>query len=396
MKKDILFIMNSLNCGGAEKALVSLLQVIDYNRYNVDLYLFKKEGMFIKDVPKEVTILQQPKNYSFFDMSIKKAIVQNLKKGNFKLIFYRMLAGFVYKIEKKPVVREQKAWKYLKKVIPSLSKKYVAAIGYLEKTPNYFCIDKVNAKIKIGFVHTDLEKLGIDFIKEQKYLTKLDHIITVSKELRDRLSLRLPFLSSKITFIENIVSKNKLIKLSNEPMSISLDKNYFNILYVGRLAKEKGLFFGLDAIEILIKKEYKIKWLIIGEGNKKEELEKASQDKGIRENIIFLGFKENPYPYMKECDLFLLPSFYEGKSISLEEVKLLHKPIVVTNFSSAQDQIVDNKTGLISEFTPKSIADNIERLFVSNDLRESFIKNLSLNMDGTESEINKLYNILEN
>jgi len=99
-KKELLFVMNNLHCGGAEKALTSLLSSFDYTKYNVDLLLFKKEGLFLNQVPKEVTILPEPQGYHYFDMSLKKAIIQNLRKGRFALIFNRICAGLVLKTQK--------------------------------------------------------------------------------------------------------------------------------------------------------------------------------------------------------------------------------------------------------------------------------------------------------
>jgi hypothetical protein len=125
--------MNDLSCGGAEKALVSLLQTLDFSKFNVDLYLFKKRGLFLKQIPKQVNILEEPTHYPFFDMSIVEAVKENLKSGNFKVAFYRVIAGYIFKTNKNQAIAEQKSWKYLKKIIKPLDKEYDAAIGYLEK-----------------------------------------------------------------------------------------------------------------------------------------------------------------------------------------------------------------------------------------------------------------------
>jgi len=192
MKKDVLFIMNNLTCGGAEKALISLLQTMDYSRYNVDLYLFKKEGLFMSQLPKEVNLLPEPEFYTYFDMSIKTAVLTNLKSGNLKVVWNRIMAGYLFKTEKNPAVKEQKLWKYLGPCIEPLDKKYDAAIGFLEKTPNYFCADKVQAKVKIGFVNNDYEKLGLDPSIDVPYFAAQHHS-SASKSLQ-----RLPQDSSRL------------------------------------------------------------------------------------------------------------------------------------------------------------------------------------------------------
>jgi hypothetical protein len=133
MKKKLLFVMNNLNCGGAEKSLISLLQTIDYSAYEVDLFLFKHEGMFLKMLPREVHVLDAPDFYPYFDMSIKTAVVDCVKHSRFRLAAARIGAGFVFRTEKNSAKCEQKAWRYLSKALASLSKEYDAAIGYLEK-----------------------------------------------------------------------------------------------------------------------------------------------------------------------------------------------------------------------------------------------------------------------
>ena len=128
MKKTLLFIMNDLSCGGAEKALVSLLNTLDYNLFDVDLFLFKKEGLFLNQVPKEVNILPIPINYPYFDMSMGKAISKNLKTVNFKVIIYRLLVGYIYKTNNIKAIAEQKSWKYLSKVIEPIKLEIIKRI----------------------------------------------------------------------------------------------------------------------------------------------------------------------------------------------------------------------------------------------------------------------------
>jgi len=145
-KKDILFIMNNLQCGGAEKALLSMLQIFDYTKFNVDLLLFKKEGAFLNKLPKEVTLLDSPIAYSYFDMPLKTALINCVKTKKWNVLINRILAVYVLKTEKNPAVREQKMWNYLESAFETLPKKYDVSIGFLEKTPNYFCVSKTVAK----------------------------------------------------------------------------------------------------------------------------------------------------------------------------------------------------------------------------------------------------------
>lgn len=395
MKKNILFIMNNMNCGGAEKALLSLLETMDYSRYNVDLFLFKHEGVFINKLPSEVKLLPQPASFEFFDMPVKKAILRGLKEKRYKTIYWRILSTYFYKTEKNGARCEQKVWKFLSKTIQSIEKRYDVAIGYMEKNPIYFCVDKVNAKKKLGWIHTDYNKLELNEEHDKRYFDYLDHIVTVSNELVGLLNKIFPDHKSKIICIQNIVSSKMIKQLSYENIDDNIKETCISLISVGRLAKEKGLNIALEAINILVKKGYDIKWYLIGDGDTKVELEREILKKNLSDRIVFLGLKENPYPYIKNSDIYIQTSLFEGKSISIEEAKILAKPIVITNFETAKNHIIDNVNGLISNMHPIDVANKIELIINNNSLRSSFINKLNEEELGTEDEIDMLYYLIE-
>lgn len=393
-KKELLFIMNNLNCGGAEKALVSLLQTLDYTKYNVDLYLFKKEGIFLNQVPQEVTILEHPENYKFFDMSFLKTITTNLMSGNLINIWYRILADFVFISKNEKAVKEQKVWKYLKEVLLPLDKKYDVAIGFLEKTPNYFCVDKVNAKMKIGYIMNDYEQLKMNKSIDVPYFSKLDYIISDSEESKTVLIKIFPEFKHKFQVIKNIVAPVLINKLAKEPLFDYPDG--FKIISVGRLVPQKGYDLAIEACGILAKKGIKFKWYILGDGEDKELLLALIKKTKLDDYFIFLGIRENHYPYLKNADIFVHTARFEGFGLVINEAKILHIPILLTNFNVAKSHIQSDYNGLICELNPKSIADNLEKLIVDKDLREHFSVNLSKDNFGTENEIHAFYKIIEN
>lgn len=385
--------MNNLHVGGAEKALISLLQTIDYELYEVDLYLFKKEGLFLNQVPKEVTILEQPKLYPYFDMSIKAAIIENLKHFRFNVIWNRIQVGIIFKTEKRPAVREQKSWKYIKNCIKPLEKEYDAAIGYLQNTPNFFCVDKVTAKKKIGFIHTDYLQAKMDRLIDRPYFSKLDTIVTVSEECKEVLVERFPWVKKKFIVMRNIVSSTLIKKLSNEPIEV-LDGET-TVLTIGRLVQVKGYDLIMQAVRNLkLKGISNFKWYILGEGPMRRELDMMIFKYQLQENFVFLGIKENPYPYLKQVDFVVQASRYEGKSIAIDEAKILCKPIVVTNFPTAKDQITHNENGIICDIHPQSIADSVEMMINNPELRNQLISTLSKGNHGSEDEINLFYKII--
>ncbi|WP_242271460.1 glycosyltransferase [Bacillus cereus group sp. BfR-BA-01310] len=393
MKKDVLFVINNLNCGGAEKSLISLLNTMDYSRYNVDLFLFKHEGLFLNKIPKQVNVLEEPPEYQLFDMPIKAAIVKCLRQGRLDIALLRVCAGYIFKSEKNKARCEQRVWRYLSKSLQNISKKYDVAIGYLEKNPVYFCIDKVNANKKIGFIHTDYDKLGMDPNIDMGYFRSLDHIVTVSEECANVLKQRFSIYNDKIGVIHNIVSPSTINKMSQE--KVDLERKGVKLVSVGRLSHEKGFDLAIEACKNLVGDGYEIKWYIIGEGEGRGKLEKMIEENHLQDHFLLLGLKENPYPYIREADIYVQPSRFEGKSIAIDEAKILHKPIVVTNFSTAKDQIKNEENGLIIDMDAHSLSEGIKKLIHNEELRNELIKNLSDEELGTESEIKKLYTLFK-
>lgn len=392
-KKDLLFIMNNLDCGGAEKALLSLLETIDYSRYNVDLFLFEHKGIFLSQVPQKVSLLTPPEVYPYFNMSIKKALLLCLKRRQWSIFFSRIGFGYLQKTEKESAVKEQKSWKYLKRVLPSLPKQYDVAVGYLEKTPNYFCVDKVHSKLKLGFIHNDYNQLKMDVSFDYPYFSKLDKIITVSEECKSVLNRNFPTLSDKFHVMYNIISTTAISNLSKVPLDFN--KKGITLMSVGRLHFQKGYDLALEACKILVDKGIPFYWYVLGDGEEREKLQKQIVAYNLQEHFILLGLQDNPYSYLAHADIFVHTARFEGFGIVISEAKIMKLPMVITNFNIAQSHIEHGKNGLIAQMNPESIAANLERLLLDSSLRAAFSKSLSENNYGTESEINKFYELIE-
>lgn len=393
-KREILFIMNNLHCGGAEKSLVSLLQIIDYSKYNVDLLLFKKEGIFLDKLPNEVNVLAAPIAYSYFDMSIKKALLECLKKGRWDIIINRILAVFVLKTEKNPAVKEQKMWKFLSPCLDKLDKKYDVAIGYLEKTPNYFCVDKIKATKKIAWIHTNYSNMGMQPKYDLMYFKKCNFIVTISSECAQDLQSRFPVFNEKIKVIHNIVSPSVIHSLAKNEIAenISFDNS---IISVGRLSSEKGGDLAIEACKILNQKNILFKWIFIGDGIQKKQLEAKVIAYQLQDKVVFLGLKDNPYSYINKATIYAQTSRFEGKSIALDEAKILQKPIVITNFSTAKDQISHLENGFIADMNPEAIANGIMELLKNKEMQKHFQTNLAKEKLGTEEEIEHFYQLID-
>ncbi len=392
-KKKLLFVINNLKCGGAEKALISLLQTMDYSKFDVDLLLFKQEGLFLNQVPSNVNLLPVPENYQFFDMSLKNALLLNFKRGNFKIAFYRLMFGLIYRVEKTASVKEQRGWRYLKKVLEQIPKEYDVAIGFLEKNPNYFCIDKVIAKKKIAFVMNDYNQLKMDKSIDNCYFSKFDHIAQDSVESNTVMKTVFPQFAHKMVVIKSIISTSSIQQLAQQTIPIITPE--IKIISIGRLTYQKGYDIAIDAINLLVERGLNFKWIILGDGDKKQELEKKVIDYSLQDRVLFLGVKENHYPYLQQATIFLHTARFEGFGIVISEAKILKKPMVLTNFNVARTHIKDGTTGLIAEMNPEDVADKLEVLMTNTSLQKEFSYNLGLQNFGTENEIEMFYALIE-
>ncbi|NGM85593.1 glycosyltransferase [Paenibacillus sp. 7124] len=398
MKKRLLFVMNNLHCGGAEKSLISLLQTLDYTRYEVDLFLFRHEGLFMSQIPGFVNLLKAPPDNLYFNMSIKTAFADCLRKGKLKVALARLFAQFIFVTEKNAARSEQRAWKYVSASIPRINGKYDAAIGFLEKNPIYCVIDKVDAKVKIGWIHTNYASLRMDAAIDRPFFDRLDYIVTVSDECASALHKAFKAQTGKIKVIHNIVSPSIIRRMSEleMPKPTASGKGCMNITTVARLSPVKGIDLAIEACRILVEQGYPVRWNVLGYGTDSEirDCNRLIREYGLEEYFKLLGTVDNPYPYLKSADIYVQPSRFEGKSIAVDEAKIMGKPIIVTNFSTAKEQIEHRLNGWIAGMNPEELAEGIRKVIEDEPLRARWAERLAREKLGTEAEVNKLYELI--
>ncbi|MEK3991730.1 glycosyltransferase [Robertmurraya sp. FSL R5-0851] len=394
-RKKLLFVMPSLAPGGGEKSLINLLHEINYEEYSVDLLLLSRKGIFLKQIPVEVNIFELQGNYTIFTKGLIKSVITFVRQGKLELAFNRLVFSLINRLYSNKSIAEQMSWKYISNSIEKLEGTYDAAIGYLEKTSIYYVIDKVNASKKIGWIHTNYSNSGLNPKLDVHYFKQLDYTATVSEECANSLEKNFPELRAKIKVIYNIVSPSNINFLANKDLKAEIrEENTTSLLTVARISYEKGIDIAIEACRLLVNNGYKIKWFIIGDGEERDNILSLIREKGIEENFILLGVKDNPYKYMKNVDIYVQPSRYEGKSIAIDEAKILCKPIVVTNFETVKDQIIHGTNGSIAGTTPESISQAIEELINNNNYKYSLQRNLEREKVGTVEEIEKLYQLI--
>lgn len=395
MKKKILFVIPSLDAGGAEKSLINLLNAMDYSLFEVTVLVFHGKGIFLKSIPKSVKLITVYGDFLYFSESIFTSVCEFLKQGKFTLAIHRIFFFLKNKIEKNTSKAEQVSWKHLSKAIPELKEEYDAAIGALEKSSIYYVVEKVKAKTKIGWIHTNYSNSGMQKDFDLPFFERLNYMVTISEECKDDLNFNFPNIKDKIKVIHNIVSPKLIKELSEEKIVDSkFDTTALSILTIARLSKEKGIDLALEAALQLVKMGKYFKWYIIGEGDERVYLETKIKEYQLENSFILLGLKDNPYPYVKQSFLYVQPSRYEGKSLAIDEAKILAKPIITTNYPTAKDQIDHGVNGIICEMNPMALAQQILALTENPNLIEKFIFNLKEMNLSTETEITNFYKLI--
>ncbi|WP_226667502.1 glycosyltransferase [Metabacillus litoralis] len=390
--KKILFVIDSLNSGGAEKSLVSLLSIINYKKYEVDLLMFSIEGLYLSLLPKEVNVLDVPNFFKKQASGVKGL----LKNGDLKELFIRIKTSISIRNPryKKILHTSQINWKSISESIDKLEKKYDVAIAYSQGIPTYFVAEKVKADKILCWINTDYKIASYNNKFDRKYYEKYDNIIAVSDYNKNVFVDEIPSVKDKIRVIYDILSPNLIKSMASEDGGFKDNYYGLRILTIGRLVEAKGYDMAIEACIKLKKHGYKFKWYVIGEGILENKLKKMVTEFQLEDIFIFLGTYQNPYVFLKQCDIYVQPSRFEGFGLAIAEAKILQKPIIATNFSVVQNQIKNKKNGLIVNMNSESIFNGIKEIIDNNKLINLFCERLSKEDVGTEREINKIYSML--
>lgn len=388
MKKDLLFVIDSLHSGGAEKSLVSLLSTLDYNKFNVDLLLFNKSGLYIPLVPKQVNILEVPE---YFEYSGEK---KDKKRLSIMIARIKNSVSIRNPYYKKKYHGAQITCKNILKTLDKQVKKYDVAIAYSQGLPTYYVSEKVEADKKLCWINTDYKKAGYNPSFDRSYYEKYNYMIAVSEKNKEVLESVYPEFRDKMRVIYDIISDKLVTKMANEGQGYTDKFDGIRILTIGRHVYLKGYDMAIEAAKLLKEDGINFRWYSIGEGILTEELKQKVKENGLEDNFIFLGTYINPYPFVKECDIYCQPSRFEGFGMAIAEAKILTKPIVTTDFNVVYDQIEDKKNGLIVKMNSKSIYNGIIKFINNSSLKEMLIANLLNSNIKMEENICNLYELI--
>lgn len=382
-----------------ERSLLGLLDAIDTNRYEVDLFLLRHEGELMPFIPDKVHLLPEVPVYTVFE----HPMTQTLKEGHILLT----IARFVGKVaaqryakkhaQKESIVSIDYSHKYTKRFLPDIQPdvEYDLAISFL--TPHYIVAEKVRSKKKIAWIHTDYSKLGIDQPSELKMWGRMDAIISISDAVTETFTEVFPTLKNKITEIENILPKNLILHQAGvtDVSSEMPDDGTVKLLTIGRFSHPKRM----DEIPELCRRVrdggLPVRWYLIGYGGDEPLIRRRIAENHMEKFVIVLGKKENPYPYISACDVYVQPSRYEGKCVAVREAQVLGKPVVITNYATSASQLEDGVDGAIVPMDIEACAEGISAVLKDKQLQEKFVDNCKIRDYSNAREVEKLYRMMQ-
>lgn len=385
----------NMNIGGTEKALLNMISEIPKEEYDITILMLEKYGGFLNSIPSYVQIkyLDEYANMKkLLNLPSRIMIQECFKKGNLIKAFNLMFFQLITKIMKERSL----FFRYLLRKTRVLQHEYDLAVAYAGPIDfiSYFVAHKIKAKKKVQWIHFDVKKIGFSYRFANRIYKHFNKIFVVSQEGENIIKNVLPKLKHKIEAFPNITSQDLVLKMADEGSDFNDNFSGIRILTVGRLSKEKGQDITIPVLARLKKDGYNLKWYCIGDGNARSEYENIIHKYELEKDFILLGALPNPYPFMKQCDIYVQPSRHEGYCITLSEAKCFDNPIITTRFTGANEQITHKKNGLIVDFDEDQMYSALKKLLENEALRKSFKKNLRNEKYNTKNNMEKLYNLI--
>jgi len=380
-KINIAFIMPDMELGGVEKSLLSLLNAIGDTRFRITLLLFKAKGELLDFVPEwvEVKVLKCKLN------TIRRFFSDSLRKLNAKGLF-SFFKALYHKYGNKLIQHSKMRMQGFK---------YDVVIAYKDGLSTWFTAQNDLAPVKIAFIHTDLKSAGYNQISQKEVYNSFNRIYCNSVASKERFLNMLPEYASKTYVLYNILDPQLIKNMAEMGEGYSDNFSGIRILTIGRLSHEKGIDKAIEVAAMLKSSNYSFRWYIVGDGTDRNLLKRKADKLHVEREVVFLGKKLNPYRFLKDCDIYVQPSNYEGYCISLTEARLFAKPIVTCDFCGAREQIIDGKTGIIAGMSVDELYIGVRKLIENENLQLYLHNNLLQYNNYSFQGINEFCNYLE-
>lgn len=396
MKQTILIFSHAMELGGVERSLLGLLDAVDYEQYDVDVFLMRHSGELLPYLNPKARLLPEQPQYA----SLAVPMTSLLRSGQLGVLSGRLRGKFCaarfdgkHPDERQSVTALTYSHKYTLKHVPPISDKaYDLAISFL--TPHYFVRNKVKAKKYAAWIHTDYSAVATDRAEELSMWQSYDSICGVSEQTSAAFRTVFPELASKVQTVENMLPET-LIRSQAGERQTDIPTGEISLLSVGRFCEAKNFDNVPDICRRLIEGGPDVKWYLIGYGGGEALIRQKIDEAKMQDRVIVLGKKENPYPYIKACTLYVQPSRYEGKCVTVREAQLLKKPVVITNYATASSQLEDGVDGLVVPMDNEGCAKGIAALLRDPEKMRMLSENCSKRDYTNRAEIEKIYALME-
>ena len=399
--KKILFVINTLGQAGAETALLELLRQIDPKQYEVSLFVLMGQGEMISRVPDTVKIC----NRTFRDCSVlsaegRKGLVQTilkamLRRGTVLRLFPYLVKNFLAMRKRGKILPDKLLWRVLSDGADRLQEEYDLAVAYLEGGSTYYVADWVRAKRKAAFVHVDYAQAGYTKELDLDCYRKYTKVFAVSDEVKTAFLKVYGEYAGKTEVFHNILNPESIRSKAQSGQGFAEPFEGIRIVSVGRLTAQKAFEVSIDAMKLVKDAGRKVRWYVFGEGDQRKMLEERIAKLGLKEDFLLPGAVSNPYPYMKQADIYVHASRFEGKSIAIQEAQILGKPILVSDCSGNREQVIQDVDGLLCEFCAEGICEGILQLLDDADRRERLGRAAAEKNKAENTEIVKLLSLTE-
>ena len=364
MKKSLLVLYTSMVMGGATTSLLNFLNSVDRNEYDIDLVLYDHDGPKQKEIPPYVHVLaphgaKSAKSWSgfvrrltspsYYRAKLRTHLDNDARKNHYVRVQIMSRNSVLYSA-------------------PPPEKNYDVSVSYLEFWPLYYHAQRITSKRKIAFIHVDYKESGMSVAFDSPSLAGMDRIVFVSDQCTDNFCSLCPQLAEKAQTFENILSRQAVLRAAGAqavPPPFDQEAGLLRLVTVARISyAHKGHDRALAALLNLRSRGVgeNLRWAVIGDGPDRDAFVSAVRENGLENIVQWLGSKENPLPYVAQCDAFFLPSRFEGKPIAVTEAQLLGLPVLVTHYASASEQVCDGIDGIIMDNSEQGIEQGLARL----------------------------------
>lgn len=369
MKKKVLFVINTMGRAGAERCLLHLLKAWEDEAYDISLFSVLGRGELFLEVPSFVRVLNEsPQAVSVFDHKARKSFAKEILKGLFRRgnlfrNFFSTLRLFGWQVKEKKVNRKWLCWKLVSDAAPLLTEEFDLAVGYIQGAATYYTLDHVKAKRKIVFLHNEYDLSGYCPFMDRPYYEKADRIYCVSNHIAEELKKIFPTCEDKIETFYNFTDPDWIKEKAREGTAPELERQEKGLclLTAARLEYVKAFDVAIQAMALMKQRGMRAVWYVIGEGTLHHQLEKEIKEAGLDDCFFLLGARENPYPYIAACDIYLQETRFEGFCTSITEAVILGKRVVASDCGGNTEQLSYYGTGVLTKLEPEAIVEGIQR-----------------------------------